>query len=83
MFTRACHSAVSRAIRIQSKPPNPIYLKSILTASTYKYVGLAIGIFPRTLPPKHYMHFFSVMRAKFPSPLTILYLNVIIVLGLE
>jgi hypothetical protein len=46
MFTRALHWSLSWAISIQSIPPHPNTLRSILIWSTHLYLGLLNGLFP-------------------------------------
>jgi hypothetical protein len=50
VFTRAFHWSLSWATSIQSTPPHPIALRSILILSTYLRPGLLSGLFPSRFP---------------------------------
>jgi hypothetical protein len=50
VFTRALHWSLSWARSIQSIPPNPIYLRSILILSTHLHLGLPGGLSPAGFP---------------------------------
>jgi hypothetical protein len=70
VFIRALHRSLSSARSVQSVPPYPISLRSILILSTHLRHGLLIGLF-LTLTPIFYMHSSSipcVLNALFICP---------------
>jgi hypothetical protein len=55
VFTRAIHWSLSWARRIQSIPPHPTSLRSILILSCHLHLVL-ISLLPSGIPPELYMH---------------------------
>jgi hypothetical protein len=84
MFTRALHWSLSWSRSIQSIPPHPISLRSILILSTYLCLGSPNGLFPPGFPTNIIHAFlFGPIRATYPAHLFNLELIILIILGEE
>jgi hypothetical protein len=69
VFTRAIHRSVSSIRLIQSIPPHPIPLNSILIASSNRSMDLSNVLFPSHVPcPKLSMLFLSHHKCYMPCP---------------
>jgi hypothetical protein len=69
VFTRALHWSLSWANSVQSIPPHPISLRSILILFTHLHVGLSNGLVPSGFPTKilYASVFFPFVLMPFPS----------------
>jgi hypothetical protein len=73
VFTRAHHWLLSWARLIQSMPPHPISLRSILILSSYLWLGLHNRLFVScSLTKTRYTFFFASICAAFPAHLSLL-----------
>jgi hypothetical protein len=77
VFTRALHWSLPWARSIQSIPPYPISLRSILILSSHLRLNLPRGLFPPDFPTKILLP----MRATCPAHLIVLDLIILIILG--
>jgi hypothetical protein len=69
VFTRAHHWYLSWVRCIQSQPPYPISLRSILILSSYLYLGLPNGLFPPGFPTKSlYAFLIPTLECYMPHP---------------
>jgi hypothetical protein len=75
-FTRGHYCSLSSGTRIDSTPPNSIFLRSILILSTHQNLYLLSGLFPSWLP-------LLPIRATCPRHLILLDLIILIILGKE
>jgi hypothetical protein len=84
VFTRALHWSLSWAKSVQTIPPHPTSLTSILILSSHLHLGLPSVSFLLALPPKSYMHSSSPpMCAPCPSHLVLFDLFILITFGGE
>ncbi|PNF43097.1 hypothetical protein B7P43_G02301, partial [Cryptotermes secundus] len=84
VFTRALHWSLSRAKAIQSTPPHPISIRSILILSTHLRLGLPSGLLPSLFPTNIlYAFLLSPIRATCPAHLILLYMIILTMLGEE
>jgi hypothetical protein len=84
VFTRALHRSLSWARSIQSIPPHPISLRSIVILSTHLHLGIPSGHFPFGFPTNILYPFrFFPIRATCSAHLILLDLIILIVLGEE
>jgi hypothetical protein len=82
VFTRTLHWSLSLARWIQSIPPHPIPLRSILTLFTY--LCLLSGLFPSGFPNNILYAFpFSPNRATCPAHIILIDFIILIILGKE
>jgi hypothetical protein len=83
MFTRALHWSLSWARSIQSIPPHPVSVRSILILSTHMRRSLHSGLsFLLAFPPISYMHSSCPpIRDTRPAHLILLDLIIFIILG--
>jgi hypothetical protein len=81
VFTRAILQSPSWARSIQSMPPYPISLRSILILSSYLRLGLPSDLFPPCSPVEILHAFlFSSIRATCPAQVILLDLIILIIL---
>jgi hypothetical protein len=83
-YTRALQFYLSWARPIQSKPPNPSSMRSILMLSTHLHLHLPSSLFPSGFPTNN-LHtlLFSPICAICPIHLILLHLIILIILGKE
>jgi hypothetical protein len=80
-FSRTVYWALSSGRSIQSIPPHPLFLRSILILSTRLGLGHLSGLLPFGFTTKILYEFFSPMRATCPAYITLLDLIILIILG--
>jgi hypothetical protein len=79
MFTRALHWSLAWARSIQSIPPHPIYLRSILVLCAHLHLDLLSGFSTNV----QYTFLFSPILVTCPAHLMLLDLIILIILGKE